>query len=239
MSEYQPYFNYRFQPGTKDDPTPKCITIPQDMTKCKFEERRISNRLVQEGPLNMKMYNDKKPVSYDSVVGFPKKHDTDHKYFNVKDLTKTLPPFHMLLESNMKYQKPTFDENEIINNYKSCKKIQCCDENTSTFNTCDTPAPKFGMAQTIYKQYPDRYKEFQGQNQWHNFTKEKFVNNGNYDYIIKQQWNNAPWSLENYATPFICHDNHEEWRTDKDRCFSSYRTCNNLFNNMTRRKSIL
>ena len=120
-------------------------------------------------------------------------------------------------------------------------KVPCCvNTSTCTFNRCQQPDWRFGMAESIYKQNPNNYKDYQNHNWWKNLASKDFIHNGDYKYITKQQWESAPWSLERYATPKDCPiDHYEEWRTDADRCHSEYKICHNLFNNMTRRKSIL
>jgi len=238
--EYSPFFKYRLRPATENDPISQCIKIPDDHTKCEF--KRTSNRLAYEAPFNMKLYHNNKPISYSEGHGFPRAKDNTGTYYPVEQLEKEPTPLHILDNGNLQCSKPIFKEG-IMNNYNSCEKMKvpCCQPtSTCTFNKCIQPDHRFGMAESVYKQFPEHYKDFQHHNRWKNFSSPEFIQKGDYRYITKQQWLSAPWSLERYAVPKECPEDHyEEWRTDADRCHSEYKICHNLFNNMTRRKCIL
>jgi hypothetical protein len=242
MSQYSPFFKYTLKPASANDPTPQCIKVPDDQSKCGYEERRTKNRLAYEAPFNMKLYHDNKPIQYSQGQGFPRANNNEGTYFPVSELTASNPPLNIIDKGNLQCSKPKFKKG-IFNNYNTCDKMKvpCCQStSTCTFNKCDQPDWRFGMSESIYKQYPEQYKEHQNYNGWKNLSSKEFIKNGDYKYITKQQWTSTPWSLERYAAPQECPDEHfEEWRTDKDRCHGEYKICHNLFNNMTRRKSIL
>jgi hypothetical protein len=255
MSQYSPFFKYTLKPASANDPTPQCIKVPDDHSKCGYEEQRTKNRLAYEAPFNMKLYNDNKPMHYQEGVksnGFPIGMDNSSpscpacpmpsSYYPVTEFTNEKTPLHIIDKGNLQCSKPKFKKG-IFNNYNTCDKMKvpCCQStSTCTFNKCDQPDWRFGMSESIYKQYPEQYKEHQNYNGWKNLSSKEFIKNGDYKYITKQQWTSTPWSLERYAAPQECPDEHfEEWRTDKDRCHGEYKICHNLFNNMTRRKSIL
>jgi len=193
----------------------------------------------------MKLYNDNKPIHYYEGVkskGFPRANDNTGTYYPVSELAKTTTPLHILDNGNLQCSKPQF-ETGIFNNYNACEKMKvpCCQSTgTCTFKKCNQPDHRFGMAESVYKQFPEHYENHQRHNWWKNLANPEFIKNGNYQYTTKQQWSSTPWSLERYAAPKECPEDHyEEWRTDADRCQSEYKICHNLFNNMTRRKSIL
>jgi len=245
MTEYDPFFKYTLKPATPNDPTPQCIKIPDDHSKCNYSEKRTKNRFAYEAPVNMKLYNDNKPIHYYEGVkskGFPRANDNTGTYYPVSELAKTTTPLHILDNGNLQCSKPQF-ETGIFNNYNACEKMKvpCCQSaGTCTFKKCNQPDHRFGMAESVYKQFPEHYENHQRHNWWKNLANPEFIKNGNYQYTTKQQWTSTPWSLERYAAPKECPEDHyEEWRTDTDRCHSEYKICHNLFNNMTRRKSIL
>ena len=237
--EYSPYFSYTLQPATEEDPTPHCIkTEPYDLGQCNWGGTK--NRFAHEQP-KLKLYHDGPAISYTEGKGFPTGNNPYGGYYPVASLTEYKPPVQILNNGNFECSEPSFDGP--INSYNPCKslEIKCCDPKSScTFETCNQPDPRFGMAESIYKMYPKTYKKYQTQNWWHNLASKDFINNGSYEYTDKQEWGTAPWSLGEYAAPRLCPgDSHEEWRTAEDRCSGEYKSCNNLFNNMTRRKSLL
>ena len=245
MAEYDPFFKYTLKPASQNDPVPQCIKIPDDHSKCNYSEKRTKNRFAYEAPFNMKLYNDNKPIHYYEGVkhkGFPLANDNTGTYYPVSELDKTAAPLHILDNGNLECSKPKFKPG-VFNNYNPCEKmkVDCCESTgTCSFNRCSQPDHRFGMAESVYKQFPENYENYQRHNWWKNLSSPEFIKNGDYKYVTKQQWTSTPWSLERYAAPKECpEDHHEEWRTDADRCHSEYKICHNLFNNMTRRKSIL
>jgi len=255
MSEYQPFFEYTLKPGSPDNPTPQCIKVPDDHSKCNYSERRTKNRFAYEAPFNMKLYHDNESMFYAegaSKKGFPRGLDNSapscpacpmpSSYYPVSELTNEKTPLHIIDNGSIKCSKPKFKDG-IMNNYNACEKMKvpCCQNTaTCTFKRCKQPDWRFGMSESVYKQNPEHYKDLQQHNWWKNLSSPEFIQNGDYKYITKQQWTSSPWSLERYATPKDCPGDHfEEWRTDADRCHGEYKICHNLFNNMTRRKCIL
>ena len=206
-----------------------------------YETTRTKNRFAYEAPFNMKMYHDGPSMSYSEGVGFPEALENVEEFYNVNNLGNVEAPLHILDNGSLQCKTPTFNENVGGYNPQEAMKIKCCNSiNTCTFNKCKQPDHRFGMAESVYKLDPENYKDQQRHNSWHNLSSKEFIENGDYKYITKQQWTNVPWSLERYAAPKLCpNDHYEEWRTDEDRCHSDYKICHNLFNNMTRRKSIL
>lgn len=235
--EYNPYFEYKYQPPTKEDPIPHCIkTEPYDLSKCNWGRRK--SRFVYEPP-KLKLYHDGPSISYSEGKGFPEPSNPNSSYYPVNELTKDHPPLHILDNGDLECSKPTFTKSK---EGRFCKELETSvgQEPTCSFKRCDLPDPRFGMAESIYRMYPNDYQKFQTRNWWHNLASKDFIENGSYEYVDKQEWGTAPWSLGEYSAPRLCPgDSYEEWRTDADRCWGEYKICHNVFNNMTRRKSIL
>lgn len=251
IPSYNPYFKYEYYPegtgqnenfnvgGVRDHTkTPQCIGIPEDLSKCYNDSQRTKGVFAHQ-PIELLKYNKGKPVLYENDPGVPLPVDNFNSgYFPVKNLGEVSESFHNInqgiLRENCGYK--TQDTSD----YSVCNKtnIEKCTPGFKEFETCDKPDLRFGSAESIYRMYgKDAYK-YKNYKWWKNLSQTSFINDGEFNVVTKQNWTSAPWALNEYATTRCEDDNNEEWRTSKDRCSGEYKYCHNLFNNMTKRKSL-
>ena len=116
-----------------------------------------------------------------------------------------------LLELNRKYG---YGYNQ-RNNVNKCNS-------QAFFKMTNTTKPKWGCANTNFSMYG---KSENSNDYWNQYTSKAFMNSGEYQ-LCNAKFNNAPFSLGNYSTMPDCGDGNKTPPS------------NNLWNNMTKRKSL-